>query len=69
MVRPSIEFLQTNTEDLIHDMQIDHYGKQIASAGSDRTIKIFDVVDNAQRHQTAELTGCGQPVCVISARL
>ena len=48
----------TTTDDLIHDVQLDYYGKQLASAGSDRRIKIFDIDANGQRQQTAEITGC-----------
>ena len=45
-----------------HDVQLDYYGKQLASAGSDRRIKIFDVIDGVQRQQTAELVGHDGPV-------
>jgi hypothetical protein len=45
-----------------HDVQLDYYGKQLASAGSDRRIKIFDVVDGMQRQQTAELSGHDGPI-------
>lgn len=52
----------TTTDDLIHDVQLDYYGKQLASAGSDRRIKIFDIDANGQRQQTAEITGHEGPV-------
>jgi len=58
----SIERLPAQHDDLIHDVQMDYYGKQLASAGSDRRIKIFDVVDGGQRQQTAELTGHEGPI-------
>jgi protein transport protein SEC13 len=31
--------------DLQHDAQMDYYGKRLATASSDRTVRIFDVVD------------------------
>ena len=48
--------------DLIHTAELDFYGRQLASAGSDRRIKIFEVVDGVQRQQTAELVGHDGPV-------
>jgi protein transport protein SEC13 len=32
----------THHEDLIHDIQPDFFGKRIATASSDRTVRIFD---------------------------
>ena len=29
--------------DMVHDVQLDYYGKRIATASSDRGIKIFEV--------------------------
>ena len=49
-------------QELVHDVQLDYFGKQLASAGSDRRIKIYDVVDGTQRQQTAELIGHDGPV-------
>ena len=44
-------------------MQLDYYGKQLASAGSDRRIKVFGVgADGVQHQQTAELVGHDGPV-------
>lgn len=42
-----------------HDAQLDYYGKRLATCSSDRTIKIFDVVDGeAQKHTGGQtLTG------------
>ena len=28
-----------------HDAQLDYYGKRLATCSSDRTVKVFDVVD------------------------
>ena len=33
-----------------HDAQLDYYGKRLATCSSDRTVKVFDVLDGeAQR--------------------
>lgn len=37
--------VQTHHEDMIHDAQMDFYGKRLATCSSDRTVKVFDVVD------------------------
>jgi len=58
-----MEKLPTNHSDLIHDVQMDYYGKQLASAGSDRLIKIYDVDPHTnQRYLAAELPGHDGPV-------
>ena len=33
----------TSHEDLIHDVQLDYYGKRMATCSSDRTVKIWDL--------------------------
>ncbi|EWM23056.1 protein transport protein sec13, partial [Nannochloropsis gaditana] len=35
--------METQHEDMIHDAQLDYYGKKLATCSSDRTIKIFEV--------------------------
>jgi len=39
----SAQPIDTQHEDMIHDAQLDYYGKRMATASSDRTIKIFEV--------------------------
>jgi protein transport protein SEC13 len=34
---------------MIHDAQLDYYGKRLATCSSDRTVKVFDVVGEGQR--------------------
>jgi len=34
--------LETDNEELIHDMQFDFYGKRLATCSSDLTVKIYD---------------------------
>ncbi|KAG5730182.1 3'(2'),5'-bisphosphate nucleotidase [Termitomyces sp. T112] len=42
--------IETAHEDMIHDAQLDYYGKRLATCSSDRTVKVFDVIDGeAQR--------------------
>ena len=31
-----------------HDAQMDYYGRRLATCSSDRTVKIFEIVNNAQ---------------------
>jgi protein transport protein SEC13 len=60
--------LETQHEDMIHDAQLDYYGKRLATCSSDRSIKIFMVEgDNPQSHQlTATLKGHEGPVWQVS---
>ncbi|KAF8059901.1 protein transporter SEC13 [Lyophyllum atratum] len=42
--------IETAHEDMIHDAQLDYYGKRLATCSSDRTVKVFDVIEGeAQR--------------------
>jgi len=43
--------IETSHEDMIHDAQLDYYGKRLATCSSDRTIKIFEVVDGEPQRQ------------------
>jgi len=61
-----MERLPAQHEDLIHDVQLDYYGKRLASAGSDRRVKIFDVGADGQRVLTADLTGHEGPVWMLA---
>lgn len=43
-----------------HDAQLDYYGKRLATCSSDRTVRVFDVVDGEpQRGAGQVLKGCG----------
>jgi len=35
-----------------HDAQMDYYGKQLATCSSDRTVKLFEIVNNNQNYLT-----------------
>ena len=43
-----------------HDVQLDYYGKRLATCSSDRTVKVYDVVEGGERKQVADLKGCVQ---------
>eukprot|EP01095_Lingulamoeba_sp_RSL-Kostka_P013857 TRINITY_DN584_c0_g1_i1.p1 TRINITY_DN584_c0_g1~~TRINITY_DN584_c0_g1_i1.p1 ORF type:complete len:304 (-),score=98.81 TRINITY_DN584_c0_g1_i1:95-1006(-) len=55
----------TQHTDMIHDAQMDYYGKRIATCSSDKTIKIFDVTEDSQ-NLSAELKGHDGPVWQVS---
>ena len=64
--RPAAHGSQSSDGSLHEDasaryLPVSHW-RQLASAGSDRRIKIFEVVDGVQRQQTAELVGHDGPV-------
>ena len=41
-----------------HDAQLDYYGKRLATCSSDRTVKVFDVVDGETQRTGHTLKGC-----------
>ncbi|RLN26740.1 hypothetical protein BBJ28_00006790 [Nothophytophthora sp. Chile5] len=49
--------IDTQHEDMIHDAQLDYYGKRLATCSSDRTIKVYDVTGDVQNNEQI-LTGC-----------
>jgi len=57
--------IETHHEDIIHDAQFDYYGKRLATCSSDRTIRIFEVLENSHT-LIAELKGHEGPVWQIS---
>jgi len=53
-------------QDMIHDAQMDYYGRRLATCSSDKSIKIFDVGQkNAQKH-IADLLGHEGPVWQVA---
>ena len=40
-----------------HDVQLDYYGKALATCSSDRTVKVYDVMEGGERKQVADLKG------------
>ena len=48
-----------------HDAQMDYYGKRLATASSDRTVRVFDVAGQ-QQQLIAELKGHEGPVWQVA---
>eukprot|EP00731_Ephydatia_muelleri_P001706 Em0001g1706a len=40
--------IDTQHEDMIHDAQLDYYGRKLATCSSDKTIKVFEIANNAR---------------------
>eukprot|EP00898_Chlorokybus_atmophyticus_P000620 jgi/Chlat1/1559/Chrsp123S01839 len=57
--------VETGHEDMVHDVQLDYYGKRMATCSSDRTIRIFEVSGD-QQTPLASLTGHDGPVWQVS---
>jgi len=63
--RPQLSSFSLRHDDFVHDVQFDYYGKRVATASSDRSVKIFEVVGNEQR-LVADLAGHEGPVWQVS---
>ena len=50
-----------------HDVQLDYYGKRLATCSSDRTVKVYDVMEGGERKQVADLKGCASLACAACA--
>ncbi|GAB9464131.1 hypothetical protein Gpo141_00001572 [Globisporangium polare] len=57
--------IDTQHEDMIHDAQLDYYGKRLATCSSDRTIKVYDVTGEVQNNEQL-LTGHEGPVWQVA---
>jgi protein transport protein SEC13 len=56
---------ETGHEEMIHDAQLDYYGKRLATASSDRTVKVFEV--SGEHHvPLATLKGHTGPVWAVA---
>ncbi|CAI5447999.1 unnamed protein product [Caenorhabditis angaria] len=58
--------IETAHRDAIHDAQLNMYGSRLATCGSDRLVKIFEVRPNGQSFPVAELAGHAGPVWKVS---
>ncbi|OCF31580.1 protein transporter SEC13 [Kwoniella heveanensis CBS 569] len=54
--------VETQHEDMIHDAQLDYYGKRLATCSSDKTIRIFNVVKGEAKGEPIVLKGHTAPV-------
>lgn len=57
--------IETGHQDVVHDVVMDYYGKRLATASSDNTIKIIGV-SNSGSQQLATLTGHQGPVWQVA---
>ncbi|KAF7315327.1 Transcription elongation factor SPT5 [Mycena indigotica] len=58
--------IETAHEDMIHDAQLDYYGKRLATCSSDRTVKVFDVIEGDTQKVGKTLTGHTGPVWQVA---
>lgn len=56
---------ETGHTDTVHDVQLDYYGRKLATASSDRTIRVFDIAGD-QLALLATLQGHDGPVWQVS---
>eukprot|EP00245_Coleochaete_scutata_P001017 TRINITY_DN11242_c0_g1_i1.p1 TRINITY_DN11242_c0_g1~~TRINITY_DN11242_c0_g1_i1.p1 ORF type:complete len:302 (-),score=35.49 TRINITY_DN11242_c0_g1_i1:727-1632(-) len=61
----STQFIESGHSDVVHDVQMDYYGKRLATCSSDRTIKVFSVTGDHQSH-LADLRGHDGPVWQVA---
>lgn len=61
----SPQIFESGHADAVHDVQMDFYGKRLASASSDRVVKVFDVSGDVQQ-PIADLAGHEGPVWQVS---
>nr|DAD44628.1 TPA_asm: hypothetical protein HUJ06_002858 [Nelumbo nucifera] len=57
--------IETGHQDTVHDVTMDYYGKRLATACSDNTIKIIGVCNSASQH-LATLSGHQGPVWQVA---
>ncbi|KAL8158760.1 hypothetical protein V2J09_000297 [Rumex salicifolius] len=58
--------IESGHSDVVHDVQMDYYGKRMATASSDTTIKILGVSNSSAPQHLATLTGHQGPVWQVS---
>ena len=57
--------IESGHQDTVHDVQMDYYGKRLATASSDNTIKIIGVSNSTSQH-LATLSGHQGPVWQVA---
>ncbi|KZV55869.1 hypothetical protein F511_15719 [Dorcoceras hygrometricum] len=58
--------IETGHNDVVHDVSMDYYGKRVATASSDATVKINGVSNNSASQHLATLSGHRGPVWQVS---
>jgi len=66
MAESSTVSVDTQHDDMLHDAQLDYYGKRLATCSSDRTVKIFDVRSDGEYTLVDTLRGHEGPVWQIA---
>ncbi|KAJ3121503.1 GTPase-activating protein S13 [Physocladia obscura] len=61
----AVNSFDTHHEDIIHDAQLDYYGRKLATSSSDSTVKIFEV-DNDSHRLVDTLKGHNGPVWQVA---
>ncbi|GBG67650.1 hypothetical protein CBR_g778 [Chara braunii] len=59
------QMLESGHSDVVHDVQLDYYGKRLATCSSDRLVKIFNVAGDQQSH-VADLAGHEGPIWEVA---
>lgn len=57
--------IDTQHDDMIHDAQLDYYSRKLATASSDRSIKVWDI-DGQRQQLSATLSGHDGPVWEVA---
>lgn len=58
--------IETQHEDMVHDAQLDFYGKRLATCSSDRTVKVFDIINGTPSTNAETLHGHQGPVWQVA---
>ncbi|OIT33727.1 PREDICTED: protein transport protein SEC13 homolog B-like [Nicotiana attenuata] len=58
--------IETSHNDTVHDVSMDYYGKRMATASSDNTIKMVGVGNNSASQHLASLSGHSGPVWQVA---
>jgi len=57
--------INTNHEDMIHDAQMDYYGRKLATCSSDRSVKVYEVTGDSYK-LVSDLKGHEGPVWQVA---
>lgn len=66
MATTPLAMIETQHDDMIHDTQLDYYGKRLATASSDRTIRVFEIIGDNQPAQSQVIRGHEGPVWQVA---
>ncbi|KZV32933.1 hypothetical protein F511_01444 [Dorcoceras hygrometricum] len=66
VIKMPAQKIETGHSDVVHDVSMDYYGKRVATASSDATIKIIGINNNSTSQHLAILSGHQGPVWQVS---